>query len=80
MIETFKTFLADILKKQGPSFFILTCVVWFFYNEVQSVKKEFTDCNNTLIELYSKQSLENREVIIKNTQVIEDIKFLIKNK
>jgi hypothetical protein len=80
MKEQFLNIITEQIKRQGLSFVILAAVVWFFYDEVQEVKRDFAACNTQLIEMYSKHSLENREVILKNTQVIEEVKELIKSK
>lgn len=73
-------YLLETLKKQGLSFLILGCVVFYFYNELKDLKTEVKVCNDTIISIYSSQTDEMKEVIIRNTEVFHRIEKILDNK
>ena len=72
-MNDFTSFLLETLKKQGLSFLILGCVVFYFYNELKELKTEVKVCNDTIITIYEQNSSEMKEVIIRNTEVFHRI-------
>jgi hypothetical protein len=81
MQSEFVKYLIEVIKKQGISFIILSCIVYYFYVEMQELKAEFNACNQNLMQLYSSHSTQMQEVIIRNTQAFEKIEAIIeKNK
>lgn len=79
-MNEFAMLFLETLKKQGISFFILGCVVFYFYGELNELKKEVKLCNDTIVSIYSSNNSEMKEVIIRNTEVFLRIENILKEK
>jgi hypothetical protein len=80
MQESFYKFILESIRKQGISFLILSAVVYYFYFEMESLKKEFLLCNQQLLNLYSDNNTQMQEVILRNTQAFERIEKILDKK
>lgn len=70
----------ETLKKQGISFFILGCIVFYFYSELKELKAEVKLCNDTIVSIYSTNNSDMKEVIIRNTEAFLRIENILKEK
>lgn len=69
-VEIVKKELIDQLKRHGLPFILMAMAVLFFYDQFNELRREVDECNDQIIELYSKDHNEMIKVISENTQAI----------
>jgi hypothetical protein len=67
------SWVIEMIKVQGLPFLMMMGALWYMYTDLQGVKKEVTDCNRSLIELYKEDNNMMKEVISENTIVLREI-------
>lgn len=63
----------EVLKRQGVSFLLLGIAVWYFYTENKELRGQIHDLQVDTIRNYQTDNAQMRQVIERNTFVIESI-------
>ena len=66
-------YLLEQLRFHGLSFVLLGLAVWYFYTVNSQLQQDIKDCNEKIIEIYSNQQMQFREVIQKNTIALDKL-------
>lgn len=68
----------DNLKKQGFTVILLLGAIWYFHNLNAKMDAKVDDCNQEIITIYREDHVAMREVIKTNTEVMREIKRIVK--
>lgn len=77
-MKNFGAFLLNVISKQGLSFILLSAMAFYFQSQTEALQAKTDTCNERIIEMYQKQSQENREVIKDNTEAIRNFSMYLR--
>lgn len=80
MQQKIMDYLVETWKRQGIGFVLISLMGWYFYGQVNEIKHEFVNCNEALLKVYSDLTIQNQEVIIRNTEALNKIEIMVNNK
>lgn len=71
------TWFFDELKKQGFSIVLMGFALWFVISENKDIRSEIKDCNAEIVEIYRRDHILMREIILNNTEAVQELRSII---
>lgn len=78
-MEKIIQFVADQLIERGFNVVILAGLVWYFYTEMQKIKKKLDETQLELTKYLKEDRKELINIIERNTRVFEDFEDFVSN-